>query len=106
MEGWRLALGELRPLARLLEARLAALLLARIAREVAAALELDAQAGLCLHERTGDPVTERAGLCGDAATLNARLDVHARQVAGGLEGLTRLYLEALAREVHLERLAI
>ncbi len=57
-----LALRELRPLARLLEARLLALLHPCVACEEAAALELSAQVGIRLDERTRYPVPEGAGL--------------------------------------------
>src|SRR5437588_9474042 len=67
--GRRSALGELRPLTRLLESGLLALLDARIAREEAAALELAAQVGVSLQQRTGDAVTQRAGLGRDAAAV-------------------------------------
>src|SRR5215208_2828355 len=62
---WRakpLALGELGPLAGLLEAGLLALLDPRVARQEAAALELRAQVGIGLHQRPRDPVAQRAGL--------------------------------------------
>src|SRR5207245_9662951 len=49
-----LALGELRPLARLLQACLLALLGARIARQEAPALELAAQVGIGLEQRARD----------------------------------------------------
>src|SRR3954454_3985487 len=104
--GRRLALRELRTLAGLLEACLLALHLARVAREVAAALQLGAERGLGLDERTGDPVAQRAGLGGDAATVDARDDVHAREVAGRLERLARLRLQTGPREVDLELLAV
>src|SRR5439155_19782916 len=101
-----LALRELRPLAGLLEACLLALLLTRVAREVAAALQLGAQRGLGLDQRTSDAVPERTRLGGDTATVDARDDVHAREVAGRIERLLGLRLEALAGEVDLERLAV
>src|SRR5207248_6504027 len=102
----RLALRELRPLARLLETGLAALLLARVAREEAAALQLQAQRRLRLHQRAGDAMTQRTGLGGDAAAVDARDYVHALVVAGRLERLARLALQPYAREVILERLAV
>src|SRR4051794_14981491 len=104
--GWPLALGELRPLAGLLEPRLLALLLARVARQVAAALQLGAQRRLGLDERAGDAVAQRPGLRRHAAAVDARDDVHAREVSGRVERLLRLRLEAIAREVLLERLAV
>src|SRR5205807_663103 len=102
----RLALGELRPLPGLLEPGLLALLLARVAREVAAPLQLGAQRRLGLHQRAGDPVTESAGLGRHTAALDAGVDVHAREIAGRVERLASLRLEARAREVLLERLAV
>src|SRR5215218_4167742 len=64
-KSWRakpLALGELRPLAGLLQPGLLALLDARVAREEAAALELGAQVRVRVHQRLGDRVAQRAGL--------------------------------------------
>ena len=72
-----LALGELRPLARLLQPRLAAFLLARVAGQQAAALELGAQLGVDLGQRPGDAVADGAGLAGDAAAVDADVDVDA-----------------------------
>ena len=57
-----LALGELRRLARLVEAGLLALDLACVAREEALALQRDAQLRIGLDERPGDAVANRAGL--------------------------------------------
>ena len=42
-------------------------------------------------------VAQRTGLCGDPAAMDARDDVHAREVAGRVEGLPRLGLESLTR---------
>src|SRR6478672_10109421 len=64
---WALALRELRPLARLLEAGLLALLYARVARQEATALKLSAQVRVRDDERSRDAVPERAGLRSDAA---------------------------------------
>ena len=65
----RLALGELRPLARLLQAGLLALLGARVARQEAAPLELAAQVRVGLEQRARDAVAQRAGLRRDAAAV-------------------------------------
>src|SRR3954462_11871900 len=98
-----LALGELRPLAGLLEAGLLALLHARVAREEAAALELRAEVGIGVDERAGDPVAQRAGLGRDAAAVDLRHHVHPVLVADGLERLADVALKREAREVLLER---
>ena len=58
----KLTLRELRPLAGLLEPRLATLLGARVAGEHAAALELAAQLGIDLDKRAGDAVADGVGL--------------------------------------------
>src|SRR4051794_17377908 len=101
-----LALGELRPLAGLLEAGLLALLDARVARQEAAALELAAQVWVGLEQRAADPVAQRAGLGGDAAALHAGHDVHAVRVADRLERLADVALERRAREEDVERAAV
>src|SRR3954465_15776196 len=80
-----LALGELRPLAGLLQAGLLALLDARVARQEAAALELQAQARVGLHQRAGDAMAERAGLGRDPTAVYARHHVEAALVAGRFE---------------------
>src|SRR3954447_25275379 len=101
-----LALGELRPLAGLLEAGLLALLDARVARQEAAALELAAQVRVGLEHRAPDAVAQRAGLGGHAAAVNARDDVHARLVADGLERLADVALQRGTREEDVERAAV
>src|SRR3954452_23393694 len=73
----RLALAELRTLARLLQAGLLALLDARVAREEAAALELAAQVGIGLKKATVDGLTQATRLRGHAAAVHAGDDVHA-----------------------------
>src|SRR5688500_15523063 len=102
----RLPLGELRPLAGLLEAGLLALLLARVAREEAAALELAAQVGVGLDERAGDAVAQRAGLGGRAAAVQRGHDVHARLVAHGLQRLADVALQGGTREVGVQLAAV
>src|SRR5579862_2359570 len=104
--GATLALGELRPLARLLQAGLLALLGARIAREKTASLELAAEVGVSLEQGPRDAVAQRAGLGRDAAPVQARGDVHLRLVADRLERLADRPLERLAREELLERTAV
>src|SRR3954470_11220833 len=101
-----LALGELRPLAGLLEAGLLALLDARVARQEAAALELAAQVRIGLEQRAADAVAQRARLGGDAAALHAGHDVHAVLVADRLERLADVALEGRAREEDIERAAV
>src|SRR3954466_5837239 len=102
----RLALGELRALARLLQAGLLALLRAGVAREEAAALELAAQVRVGLEQGARDAVAQRAGLGADAAAVHAGDDVHAVLVADGLERLADRAAQRLAREVHVQRLAV
>src|SRR3954454_8994693 len=70
------ALGELRPLTRLLEPGLLALLDPGVAGEEAAALEVTAQVGLGVDQSPRDPVAQRARLSGDAAAVQAGHDVH------------------------------
>src|SRR5918997_1737960 len=101
-----LALGELRPLAGLLEPGLLALLDARIAREEAAALELRAQVRVRVDECARDAVAQGAGLGGHAAAVELGHDVHAVLVAHGLERLADVALQREAREVLLERAAV
>src|SRR3954465_2015020 len=101
-----LALGELRPLAGLLEAGLLALLDARVASQEAAALELATQVRVRLEQRTADAVAQGAGLRRDPAALHAGDDVHARLVADGLERLAGGLLQRGAREERVERTAV
>src|SRR3712207_1267803 len=101
-----LALGELRPLACLLEPCLLTFLHARVAREVAAPLELAAQRRIGLDERARDAVPQRDGLRRHAAAVDARDDVQARVVARGLERLLGDALELDAREVLVEVAAV
>src|SRR3954470_12453380 len=103
---WALPLGELRALARLLEAGLLALLDPRVAGEEAALLELGAQVGVGLHQRAGDPVPQGAGLGGHAPAVDAGGHVHARAVARGLQGLAGHALELHAREDVVQRAAV
>src|SRR4051794_27618198 len=100
------ALGELRALARLLEAGLLALLDASVARQEAAALELGAQGRVGLDERAGDAVAERSRLGGYAAAVDPGHDVHAALVAGGLERAARGALQAEPREERVELAAV
>src|SRR5947209_3771294 len=104
--GARSALGELRPLARLLQARLLALLGARVAREEAAALELAAQVGVGLQQRARDAVAQRSRLGRDPAAVQAGDDVHALLVADGLERLTDVAPERGSGEVLVQRTAV
>src|SRR3954453_17486751 len=102
----RLALAELRTLARLLEAGLLALLHARVAREEAAALELAVQVGIGLQKGTADAVTQGTRLRGHAAAVHAGDDVHASLVAHRLERLADVALQRRAREELVERPAV
>src|SRR6185503_9804490 len=70
-----LALGELRRLARLVQAGLLTLDHACVARQEALALENGAKVGIGLHESPGDAVAQRAGLAGRAATVQPRAEV-------------------------------
>src|SRR4051794_30214420 len=101
-----LALGELRALARLLEAGLLALLGAGVAREEAAALELAAQVGVRFEQGARDAVAQGAGLGADAAAVHAGHDVHAILVADGLQRLADRALQRRAREEVVQRLAV
>ena len=82
----RLPLRELRPLAGLLQAGLLALDLARVAGEEALALERDARFGIGLDERPGDPVTQRAGLAGDAAAVQPGAEIEPSLEPGDASG--------------------
>src|SRR4051794_715676 len=101
-----LALGELRPLAGLLQAGLLALLDTRVAGQEAAALELATQVGVSVDERARDAVAQGAGLGADAAAVQAGHDVHLLVVADGLERLADLALQRVAREEDVELLAV
>src|ERR1035438_9393306 len=100
MRVWRgpLPLGELRPLARLLQAGLLALLRARVARQESAALELAARVGAPPQQAPGDTVTQSARLCGDAAAVQARDDVHALLIADRLQRLAEVALQSDPRQ--------
>src|SRR5438093_4977653 len=71
----KLALTELRRLARLVQARLLALDDPSVAGQEAGPLERDAQLGIGLHERTRDPVADGTCLSARAATVDADPDV-------------------------------
>src|SRR4051794_22959245 len=101
-----LTLRELRPLAGLLEAGLLALLGPRVAGQEAAALELAAQVRIGDDQSAGNPVAESTRLGGNAAAMEAGVDVHARLVAHRLERLADVALQGLAREEVLERAAV
>ncbi len=101
-----LALGELRPLAGLLEAGLAALLLTRVTREHAPALELAAEFGIDLDQGASGRVANRVGLTGDAAAVDADLHVDLAVIAGGDERLAGDRAVKVAREVVLDLLAV
>src|ERR1700694_1339024 len=97
--GSTLPLGVLRCLPGSLEAVLLAFLLSRVAGEQPCRLECGAQLGVGSNERSGDPVTHRARLPGDAAA--ADLDRHL-ETAGGLGEPERLgdhRLQVTAAEV-------
>src|SRR4051812_34653282 len=98
-----LTLGELRPLAGLLQAGLLALLHPRVAGEEAAALELAPQVGVGLEQRPGDAVAQGAGLGGHAAAVDAGDDVHPGLVPHGLERLADRALQRGPGEVVRER---
>src|SRR5437763_8006504 len=102
---WRaiaaLALGELRPLTRLLEAGLLALLDARVASQEAAALELGAQVRVGVHQRARDAVAQRAGLGRDTAAVHRRDDVDLLLQPHRLQRLADRALEGEAREEHV-----
>src|SRR5262249_18637151 len=96
------ALAELRPLPRLLEARLPALLDARVAGEEAAPLELAAQLGVDLGQRPRDAVADGARLAADAAPVDPDPDVDASLIAGRGQGLARHRLVQRTGEELLE----
>src|SRR5215207_39380 len=108
-KSWRakpLALGELRPLAGLLEPGLLALLDARVAREEAAALELGAQVRVRVDERLGDRVAQGPGLGGDATAVHRGDDVDLLLQPHGLERRADRALQRGAREEDVERAAV
>src|SRR4029077_20644611 len=96
------ALGELRPLAGLLEAGLLALLDARVTRQEATALELAPEVGIGLDQRPRHAMAQRAGLGRHATAVHARDDVHPGLVTDGLQRLPDHALQRLAREEGLE----
>src|SRR5208283_5258125 len=102
----RSALRELGPLAGLLETGLLALLDARIARQEAASLQLPAEMRVGDDQRTGDPVSQRAGLGGDTTAVHPRDHVHPALIGDRLERLADDALQCLAGEELLERLAV
>src|SRR5262245_520251 len=102
----RLALRELRRLARLVQAGLLALDLARIACQEALALERHPQARVGLDERAGDPVANRSGLSGRAAPVDADAQVEGSLDPRHLERRERRDLVRLAREVVLDRASV
>src|SRR5262249_17163988 len=81
----RLALGELRRLAGLVQAGLLALDHAGVARQEALALEHDTQLRIGLDERAGDAVPDGARLPGRPAAVHAHTEVVASLEPGDLE---------------------
>src|SRR5436190_2300634 len=76
------ALGELRPLARLLQARLAALLGPRIPGEESTPLQLAPKLGVDLGQRSGDAVADSPCLTADAAAVHPHAHVDGLLVTG------------------------
>src|SRR4051795_7655394 len=103
---YRSALGVLRRLAGLLEAVLLALLDPRVTGEEARLLESRTVVGLDLDEGAGDRQAQRAGLPGDATTLEDADDVVLLALLEGHERLTDELLVHLVREVLLEGAAV
>src|SRR3954466_4155826 len=102
----RLALRELRRLARLVQAGLLALDLAGVPRQVALALEEDAKVRVDLDERARDPVAHRAGLAGRPAAVHSHAQVVLAVELGDLKRCHHRLPVQEPWEVVLERLAV
>src|SRR5947209_4066378 len=101
-----LALGELLPASRLVEADLLALDFARVARDEARLRQRGLERGVVFDERPGDAVAHRAGLARFAAAEDVHLDVERLAVVGQLERLAHDHAAGLAREEHVHRLVV
>ena len=102
---WRSALQNCGRLRAFLSPALRRSLIARVAGQEAAALQLAAELGVDLGQGARDAVADRTGLAGDAAAVDADLDVERAVVAGRDERLAGHGLEVRAREVLVERAA-
>src|SRR5690242_4244459 len=102
----RLALRELRRLARLVQPGLLALDDPGVARQEAGALQRLAQVRVGLDERAADSVPDRAGLSARASPVDADADVERALDAGDLERRERELAVCEAREVLVDCLAV
>src|SRR5258705_13788290 len=102
----KLALGELRRLARLVQAGLLALDDASVTREEALALERDAYLRIRLDERARDTVPDRSGLPRGATARHANAQVVGRRGFGNLERRENHLAMESAREILVERAAV
>src|SRR5262249_39883798 len=101
-----LALGELRRLARLVQAGLLPLDLTRVPREEALALERDTQLRVRLDEGAGNSVPHGSRLSGQATAVDADAEVVLPLDPGHLERRDGDRLPDRAREVLVERAAV
>src|SRR4051812_24180562 len=97
-----LALGELLPASRLVQADLLALDLARVARDQPRLRQRGLERGIVFDERAGDAVANGAGLARFAAAEHVDLDVEGQGVVGELERLAHDHAAGLAREEHVD----
>src|SRR3954469_8683937 len=101
-----LALGELLPASRLVQADLLALDLARVARDEARLRQRGLERGVVLDQRARDAVAHRAGLAGLAAAEHVHLDVERLGVVGELERLAYDHAAGLAGEEDVHGLVV
>src|SRR5262249_16490 len=98
----RSALAELRPLASLLQPRLAPLLDPGVAGQEAPPLEIAAQLGVDLGKRPGDAVSHRTRLAADPTAMDANAAADVALISGDGEGLADHRLVQGTREELLE----
>ena len=94
-----LSLGELGCTASALETVLLSLGHSRVSGQEACLLERGAELRIILKERSGDTVTDSAGLAGDTAAVDAADDVELFTRAGEFERLADNELESLKSEI-------
>ena len=99
-------LGDLRRAASCLQAVLLSFLHSRVTGQQAGSLQGRTVAVLNLEQRTGDAVTDRAGLAGHAAAGHGGCDVELAQGIGRREGLTNDELQGLETKVVIQRTAV
>ena len=98
-----LALGELRSAARLAAANLLALHLARVPGHETRLAQRRAQRFIVGHQRTGNPMTYRAGLTGYSAAFDVRIDIELSVQLNGAEGLLNDHAARFSAEKLIQR---